>query len=942
MDLDRRPLSRALTWRLQIIAPDVIALVVLAYLLWAISLVLTFPYDGSYWVQSSGLVSGVEIGSPSEGLLQVGDIVLSIDGMPWEQGIPDYREIGAGKPVEFAVIRDGKMQRVSITLVKPPITELFRRLSPLLVAAIFWIVGVSVHLFNPPVPATRQFFVLFISSTLLLVSGLMSSFDWPTSSLFGFLVWMIGPLGIHLHLYFPQEIMLQRKRQVLGIAYVVGLLGGMLQWIWGSRKMAQLSLGWSLAGRIYLMCSILIVIFLLLYAYYRAPTSGTRGKVRLIALGCSLSLLPLVFLSVLPEMLFQQPILGYHFAFLLLSILPLSYGFVFFRQRLAKIDRRVSRGATYLTIYLVLGSLLAVALMLVHRYRPLTVDQIPLIGAIALMVLISVYAPFHRAVQKFIDNVFYGGWYDYRSATVQLAQALDRFGELLPLAETVSYRLARTLRLQAAAVLLRDDQGNFSILAISPAPLRGVWPLAGIPILPEKSLARFQELGIVDKATLHNLIHDIELSDDERRLLGAEDINLWVPVRGHAHIQGLLALGPKYGGDVFSHEDLDILDLLARQLGPVVDNIHLLNQLRSYAAQLELKVDERTQELYNAKERVEAILASVGDGVIVTDLEGHILTVNDAIERKSGYQASELIGQELKLLYNGRNSSQAFLAMQASLGEGLTWSGELVARRKDGDTFVVQITIAPVRDQRGQIIGYVGSQRDITQQKQLEQLKDQMVLGFSHNLRTPIANIYLYLDLIENEDPEIQERALKVLKEQSQLLKSMLEDVLALQMLTINGQESPEFIQVDLNELAQMTVEKHLTVVAASGLEINFEPGDGLPLVEGAPRQLVTVIANLLSNAFRYTRAGEVRVRTFLDGDRVVLEVLDTGAGITAEDLPHIFEPFYRGRSVRESELIGSGLGLAIAREIARMHSGSISVASEPGEGSKFRLYLPV
>ena len=294
------------------------------------------------------------------------------------------------------------------------------------------------------------------------------------------------------------------------------------------------------------------------------------------------------------------------------------------------------------------------------------------------------------------------------------------------------------------------------------------------------------------------------------------------------------------------------------------------------------------------------------------------------------------------MLYNGQNSSQAFLTMESSLESGQTWSGDLEARRKDGSVFVVQMTTAPVRDQDEQIIGYVSSQRDITQQKELERLKDQLILGISHNLRTPIANIYLYLDLLDDGQPEIRDRAVKVLKGQSYLLKSMLEDVLMLQKLAMEELRKPEFSDINLSRLTQETVADYLPLAESAGVQLNFEPGEDLPPVKGEPWQLALTIASLLSNAIRYTQAGEIRARTYLDEGGVCLEISDTGAGIEAQDLPHIFEPFYRGRSVRESDQIGSGLGLAIAKEVARIHSGSISVASEPGEGSLFSLHLPL
>ena len=298
-------------------------------------------------------------------------------------------------------------------------------------------------------------------------------------------------------------------------------------------------------------------------------------------------MLPVVLLSMLPDTLFGQPILAYHFTFLMLGILPLSYGYVFFRERMVKVDRRVNRGVSYTVTYSIVGSSIAVLLMAAQRFRPLQEDQIPLVGALVAMILVALYSPFRQGIQKAVDKVFYGGWYDYRSATVQLTRSLDGFKDLQPLANTLCARLVETLRLQAAGVLLRDSQGRFSILSIEHSLRISAWSLTGVPVLPEGSLACFQEIGVADRTSLLQKLQALDLSADERRLLESEDVGLWVPVHSHGQIFGLIFLGAKYGGDVFSREDLDILNLVARQLAPVVANIHLLTKLRSYAAELE-------------------------------------------------------------------------------------------------------------------------------------------------------------------------------------------------------------------------------------------------------------------------------------------------------------------------------------------------------------------
>ncbi|MBN1149098.1 MAG: PAS domain S-box protein [Anaerolineales bacterium] len=928
--------------RLQIITTDVLALAVLAYLLWGALQALSYPYDGILGAQASGLITEIDANGSAYGQLQAGDLVLSIDGLPWEQGILDYHQIGIGNPVQIIVLRGEQRISARITLAEPPAGEMFARLSPLLIAVIFWSMGLAVHLFNKPASAARQFFLVSMVSAVFLVSGLMSSFGKLVSTdLFAFLTWMLGPLGVHLHFYFPEQILARNRRSILGILYALSFAGGLPALVRNAQKFDQIFPGWSIAGRLYLAANLTFVIALLIYAYFRSPTPGTRGKLRLIALGCVLSLLPVVILSMLPDILFGQPILGYPIAFLMLGILPLSYGYVFFRQRMARVDRRINRGVSYLLVYSILAGFVAVFMVAIHRFRWFSEQQVPLTGALVVLAVVALYSPLRRGVQKAIDKIFYGGWYDYRSATVRLTRSLEGFNNLQPLAGMLSNRLVETLRLQAAGVLLRDNRGNFSVLAIEPTTMKSAWPLANAPVLPAGSLTCFDKLGVSDRAFLLQKLHTLELPADERRLLESENVSLWVPVRSHGRLQGLLILGAKFGGDVFSREDVDILNLVARQLAPVVDNIHLLTELRSYAAGLEAKVNDRTRELHDAKQRVEAILASVGDGVIVTDLKGQILTVNDALEHTSGYQASELIGQRFDILYNSRDLSHIFQTIESSLESSQIWSGDLVARRKNGSIYDAQITTAPVRDQDRQIIGYVSSQRDITQRKELDRLKDQLILGISHNLRTPIANIYLYLDLLEDSQLKNRERAIQVLKEQSQLLKSMLENVLMLQELAIEEAEKPEFGKVDLNQLVQEAIAENLPIVEASGLQLSFEPGVDLPPIKGNPRLLALAITNLLSNAVQYTRAGEIRVRTFLDQSGACLEVLDTGMGIEAQDLPHIFEPFYRGRTVRESNQIGSGLGLAIVKEVARKHSGSISIDSQPGKGSLFSLHLP-
>jgi signal transduction histidine kinase len=225
------------------------------------------------------------------------------------------------------------------------------------------------------------------------------------------------------------------------------------------------------------------------------------------------------------------------------------------------------------------------------------------------------------------------------------------------------------------------------------------------------------------------------------------------------------------------------------------------------------------------------------------------------------------------------------------------------------------------------------------QLQELDRLKSKFVADVSHELRTPVANIDLYLHLLERGGPERLDRYLGVLKDQTQRLAGLVEDILDLSRLGLGEAVTP-FEPVDLNKVVEEAVEIYRPRAEAADLALTFEREDPLPKVWGSRNQLSQVATNLVANAVNYTPCGFVKVRTLWDASQetVCLQVQDTGMGIEAEDMPHLFERFYRGRRVGSSNIPGSGLGLAIVREILDLHGGTIEVESEVGEGSTFTL----
>lgn len=922
---------------------SLLALAVLVFILWSGLQVFGYPYDGIARISSTGEVMQLDPGSPAAAVFQPGDQILLVNDVAFNEAIPFYRDYGPGESVSFLVKRGAQTYNIGFELERSSPWEIMLRLAPLVLALTFWVIGVLLIAFNPVRERGSQSIFFFLSSAALLSAG-VNSYVGPqwAAGLFFVFFWLIGPLAVHFHLQFPQEIHFRQRRWLIGTLYTISLLGGSPYLLLGLQRLRLLSWYNTLvfSSQIFLALNFFLVVGILFYAYQNATSAGTRAKIRLVVLGGALSLLPLVTLMLLPDALVGEAVVPYAFFPLFLAFLPITYAYAIFRQRLIEIERHVNRGATAILVYSILGGIYLVLNLGLAVLLPAALISKPALNTLLVLVLVSIFVPLQRVLARVVDTVFYGGWYDYRSAITKMSQGMEQVTDLMQLAELTSERLVRILRLEEGCVFFSDLRGNYSIVSVAPQPLQR--DASNYTPLPRSSLNYLLQVGgSVERAELQEALSKITLSPEEDELLNSPQAHLWVPIVGHGRLLGLLALGPKFGGDEFSTEDLDILRILARQLSPLIENIHLVTQLRQHADELEQRVAERTAELHSAKERSEAILASVGEGVIVTDLEGRIQTVNEAYERQSGYAAQELLGKTIWSFYEIEDQSDIQDQVKASLEEHLTWNREQTGRRRNGVRYDVQLTLSPLRTPTGEIFGYVGSQRDITRQKELDRLKDLFVSDVSHELRTPTTNIGLYLELLEAASPDRQPGYLQVLKEQTQLLIKLVEDILDLSRLASGKVRQVEYSDINFNHLVQEVVTAHIPLASSSGLALKFQPSEGEPMVRGEPSQLARVVTNLVYNALNYTLSGGVAVRVEQRDNQVCLDVLDTGIGIDEEDLPHIFERFYRGRRVRQTKKHGTGLGLAIVKEIVDLHGGMVRISSEVGRGSSFTVELP-
>jgi PAS domain S-box-containing protein len=382
----------------------------------------------------------------------------------------------------------------------------------------------------------------------------------------------------------------------------------------------------------------------------------------------------------------------------------------------------------------------------------------------------------------------------------------------------------------------------------------------------------------------------------------------------------------------------------ANQAAVAIENAQLSEAIRQHAAQLEQRVTERTTELAQEQQRRQAILDAAGDGIVFTDVRGMIEYINPAMEHLTGYTAAAALGQTARLWKSGLTPPAVYDELWQTVRRGEVWKGEMINRHKSGQLYDTALTVAPLRGPDTTINGYVGIQRDISQQKELDRLKDQFVSSVSHEFRAPLSNMKLYLSLLESGRPEKRDQYLQTLQRETVRLENLIEDLLYISRLDM-GATTTRRAPTELHPLIAQMITDRADLAARHGLSLDYLPKLDLPPALAEATMFTQVISNLMANAINYTPGGGVVTLSTgmrLDNRQewITISVQDTGPGISDADRPHIFERFYRGEAGRKSGAPGTGLGLSICRQVVEKMEGRLTVESTPGQGAMFTVWL--
>lgn len=353
--------------------------------------------------------------------------------------------------------------------------------------------------------------------------------------------------------------------------------------------------------------------------------------------------------------------------------------------------------------------------------------------------------------------------------------------------------------------------------------------------------------------------------------------------------------------------------------------------------------------------RLAAIVEGAEDAIISRALDGTITSWNRGAEQLYGYRADEAIGKSITMIFPETDTDDGALR-EDIVGERPTQI-EATRRRKDGTSVDVAIALSPIKDRNGMPIGIASITRDITERKRAEaelrealdaaqagvRAKSLFLAMMSHELRTPLQAILGYADFLlqgaTGAFTSEQVEDIRYIRQGAGRMATLIDQILELSRLEARRLELAS-VTVDLAAIVEQVRQDVAPQAGAKGLRLDISVPASLPPVVGDAERVRQILLNLVGNAVKFTESGAVRIRAGRTGAGVEVEVSDTGIGISAEALPHIFEEFRQADSGTTRRYGGAGLGLAIARRLAEQMGGSITVQSEPGAGSTFRLHL--
>lgn len=480
---------------------------------------------------------------------------------------------------------------------------------------------------------------------------------------------------------------------------------------------------------------------------------------------------------------------------------------------------------------------------------------------------------------------------------------------------------------QVGIITLRDVSGNYRVRATM-----GV-ESARVTEINTRLQEIFETAGdTLDYDTMQTRLGEIAGSLDKRLKQPFA-----LPLIFAGEPLGLLIVFRAYAATA-TPDDMQVLQSFADQAAIAVHN-----------AQLYERID-------HDRKRLAAILQHSADGVMILDAQAHVISLNRALERMTGWRSEDAVGldQDEVITWKKLDSGDLKKALRdgwpfnhngdhnLDAPDSLYVEGDLL--RRDGLTLSIGIVYSPLLTSDRRLSNIVANVRDITNFRQAQEMQNVFISTISHELKTPVALIKGHAATLRRDDVEWDDAVVReysaVIEEEADRLAVLIENLLTTSKIQAQRNLELNLDSVRLDELAVRAVERFRTQTEKHEIKLNFPPD--FPTVQGDEQRLRQVLDNLLSNAIKYSPdGGVIEVGGWVDDGSVTIYVRDQGVGMSEQEQERLFDRFYRVDGALSRRTQGTGLGLFLARSIVQAHGGTMRVESAPAEGSTFYFTLP-
>jgi PAS domain S-box-containing protein len=402
-----------------------------------------------------------------------------------------------------------------------------------------------------------------------------------------------------------------------------------------------------------------------------------------------------------------------------------------------------------------------------------------------------------------------------------------------------------------------------------------------------------------------------------------------LPMVIEEEIIGLIYIFRSRGAE-FTTNDRQVLGDFADQAAIAVQNARLYQQVD----------DERA--------RLDAIIENSGDGVMILDADRTIQAWNQTLTSMTGVPPEEAIGRHCYEVLDLHNRQGVSVCQTACPLVKTPEDGRLYVegntRRADGMEISVADNYSPQYDKDGRLLSVIGTVRDVSRQREAEELKSTLLSVISHELKTPVSIIKGYAGTLVRQDAdwdrETLAEGLAIIEEEADKLNELINNLLDASRLQAGGLKL-QLAYLDLPTMAEKSVDKLRTQTDKHTFSVDFPAN--FPPVKGDYERLREVLSNLIRNAIKYSPdGGLIRIGGLVKEDEVQVYVSDEGIGIPASEQEHIFDRFARVDNSLTRQMPGAGLGLFLVKAVIEAHGGRVWVESRPGRGSTFNFTLAI